>query len=74
MELDQLRAVRRVVGVAGGRRKTTAIRGALTGKLIKILITDLASAERLLAEPPEAKPASTNGGGRRTSRKVTRAR
>ena len=49
MELDQLRAVRRVVGVAGGRRKTNAIRGALNGKLINVLITDLACGERLLA-------------------------
>jgi len=44
-----LHAVRRVVGVAGGRRKAHAIRGALTGKLVNVLITDLASAERLLA-------------------------
>jgi DNA-binding transcriptional regulator LsrR (DeoR family) len=47
--LDQLRAVRRVVGVAGGRRKTQAIRGALVGKLVNVLITDFASAERLLS-------------------------
>jgi len=50
IELEQLRAVRRVVGVAGGRRKINAIRGALAGKLVNVLITDLASAERLLAE------------------------
>lgn len=50
MELDQLRAVRRIVGVAGGKRKTNAIRGALAGRLVNVLITDLASAGRLLAE------------------------
>jgi DNA-binding transcriptional regulator LsrR (DeoR family) len=50
IELDQLRAVRRVVGVAGGRRKTNAIRGALAGRLVNVLITDLACAGRLLAE------------------------
>ena len=50
MELAQLCAVRRVVGVAGGRRKIGAIRGALAGKLVKVLITDLASAQELLAE------------------------
>lgn len=55
MELDQLRKVRRVVAVAGGRRKTGAIRGALAGKLINVLITDLASAERLLAEGSKAR-------------------
>ncbi len=50
MDLTQLRAIRRVVGVAGGRRKIDAIRGALAGKLVKVLITDLATANRLLAE------------------------
>jgi DNA-binding transcriptional regulator LsrR (DeoR family) len=50
MELAQLRAVRRVVGVAGGRRKISAIHGALVGKLVNVLITDLASAKRLLVE------------------------
>jgi DNA-binding transcriptional regulator LsrR (DeoR family) len=54
MELAQLRKVRRIVGVAGGQRKTRAIRGALIGKLINVLITDLASAERLLEGPPAA--------------------
>jgi DNA-binding transcriptional regulator LsrR (DeoR family) len=56
MDLDQLRAVRRVVGVAGGRRKTNAIRGALAGKLINVLITDLATAESLLAGSAAAEP------------------
>lgn len=59
MELNQLHAVRRVVGVAGGRRKTNAIRGALAGKLVNVLITDLASAERLLEESPAAKKAKS---------------
>jgi len=54
MELDQLRAVKRVVGVGGGRRKTNAIRGALAGKLVNVLITDLSTAERLLAENTSA--------------------
>lgn len=48
MELEQLRRVPRVIGVAGGRRKTGAIRGALAGKWINVLITDRAMAERLL--------------------------
>jgi DNA-binding transcriptional regulator LsrR (DeoR family) len=50
IDLDQLRAVRRVVGVAGGRRKIQAIRGALSGKLVNVLITDLACAEQLLTD------------------------
>jgi DNA-binding transcriptional regulator LsrR (DeoR family) len=56
MDLDQLRAVRRVVAVAGGKRKTGAIRGALAGKLVNVLITDLATADRLLAETAAAEP------------------
>ncbi|MBS1872900.1 MAG: sugar-binding transcriptional regulator [Acidobacteria bacterium] len=50
IELGQLRAVPRRVGVAGGKRKTHAIRGALIGALVNVLITDLATAERLLGE------------------------
>lgn len=61
IELDQLHAVRRVVGVAGGRRKFGAIRGALSGRLINVLITDLASAERLVAESVTEESASTRG-------------
>jgi DNA-binding transcriptional regulator LsrR (DeoR family) len=73
MALDQLRAVRRVVGVAGGRRKTNAILGALAGKLINVLITDLACAERLLAEGAAAEPLVVNG-SRAASRKAARVR
>jgi DNA-binding transcriptional regulator LsrR (DeoR family) len=57
MELQQLRAVPRVIGVAGGIRKTNAIRGALAGGLIKVLITDPRTAERLVAE--KAEPAAS---------------
>lgn len=64
MELDQLRAVRRVVGVAGGRRKIRAIRGALAGKLVNVLITDLACAGRLLAESAAVQSGADDGGGR----------
>ncbi|MFC6065417.1 sugar-binding transcriptional regulator [Streptomyces ochraceiscleroticus] len=45
---DQLRAVPRTVGIAGGRRKRDAIRGALRGGLIDVLITDHATARSLL--------------------------
>jgi DNA-binding transcriptional regulator LsrR (DeoR family) len=48
MELEALRRVPRVVGIAGGRRKTPAIGGALAGRWINVLITDRATAERLL--------------------------
>lgn len=64
MELSELRQVPRVIGVAGGRRKTAAIRGALAGKLINVLITDRAMAERLLEDREETTGAAvrrTNG-------------
>ncbi len=50
MTLEQLRGVRRAVGVAGGRRKYEAIRGALWGRHVNILITDRFTAERLVDE------------------------
>ena len=37
-----------VVGIAGGKRKTAAIRGALAGGWINTLITDRSTAERLI--------------------------
>jgi DNA-binding transcriptional regulator LsrR (DeoR family) len=50
IELEQLKRVDRVIGMAGGTRKYPAIRGALRGGLINILITDTCTAERLLRE------------------------
>ncbi|KJQ52887.1 sugar-binding transcriptional regulator [Microbacterium sp. SA39] len=47
---EALRAVSRVIGIAGGARKLKAIRGALRGGWINILITDLATARALLAD------------------------
>jgi DNA-binding transcriptional regulator LsrR (DeoR family) len=48
MELEQLRGLRRCVAVAGGRRKTAALRGALRGRYINVLITDVQTARALL--------------------------
>lgn len=48
MSLEQLRKVRRTVGVAGGERKRKAILGAINGKLINVLITDYDTAEWLM--------------------------
>ena len=45
--LDELRAARRVVAVAAGRRKLPALLGALRGRLIDVLITDRFTAVRL---------------------------
>lgn len=53
IEAASLKAVSRVVGVAGGRKKIPAILAALRGGWINVLITDLRAAESLLntAEP-----------------------
>ncbi|MCK6627359.1 MAG: sugar-binding transcriptional regulator [Anaerolineae bacterium] len=50
MNLEQLQKVKRAVGIAGGERKFAAIKGALKGHWINILITDRYTAERLIAE------------------------
>ncbi len=47
---ETLRAVPRRIGVAGGARKYAAIQGAVLGGWINILITDRATAMRLLLE------------------------
>lgn len=48
IELEQLRKVRRCVGVAGGARKVAAIRGAMRGGYINVLVTDINTAKALL--------------------------
>ena len=47
--LDQLRASKLRLGVAGGPRKHTAVRAALVGGWINILVTDVETAQHLLA-------------------------
>jgi DNA-binding transcriptional regulator LsrR (DeoR family) len=70
MELDMLRRVPRVVGIAGGRRKTAAIRGALAGRWINVLITDRSTAERLLkpVELSDERPTTASSSGARKAR------
>ena len=55
---EQLRRVPRTVGISGGPRRLAAIRAALTGRWINVLITDRFTAARLLhpdgPPPPEA--------------------
>jgi DNA-binding transcriptional regulator LsrR (DeoR family) len=72
IELSDLKRVDRVVGIAGGRRKHAAIRGALRGRRINVLITDRATAERLVKsaagtrqERESAVAASGSVGGRK---------
>jgi len=65
MQLEQLQKVARSVGIAGGQRKLHAIRGALVGRRINVLITDRRTAEALVVEVRArqlpASPALTNG-------------
>lgn len=51
ISVPQLMAVHRRIGVAGGAGKLEAVRGAIIGGWVNILITDNVLAERLLAEP-----------------------
>jgi len=48
ISLETLRTLKRVVGIAGGSEKFNAILGALRGHFINILITDAATARRLI--------------------------
>ncbi len=48
MTLAQLQKARRSVGIAGGQRKHAAIRGALAGGWVNVLITDRFTAEELV--------------------------
>lgn len=48
--LDRLRDIHRVVAVATGPEKVTAIRGALRGGYANVLVTDVTTAQAVLAE------------------------
>ncbi len=48
LTLDEIKGIRRVAGVAGGFSKREAIRAALSGKLVNVLITDHITAQYLL--------------------------
>jgi DNA-binding transcriptional regulator LsrR (DeoR family) len=48
LTLDEIKRIRRVAGVAGGTSKREAIRAALAGKLINVLVTDHITAQHLL--------------------------
>ena len=48
--LDEIKKIKTVVGVTGGPQKANAIRSALNGKLINVLITDHVNARKLIEE------------------------
>jgi DNA-binding transcriptional regulator LsrR (DeoR family) len=48
LTLEEIRQIQTVVGVAGGKEKLQAIRGALQGKLLDVLVTDHVTAGQLV--------------------------
>jgi DNA-binding transcriptional regulator LsrR (DeoR family) len=51
LNLQDLKKIKIVIGIAGGSRKMAAISGALKGELINVLITDERTAKAVLASP-----------------------
>lgn len=49
-DIEKIRRIRRVIGVAGGVEKTRTIRAALRGGFVNVLVTDDLTAARLLVE------------------------
>jgi DNA-binding transcriptional regulator LsrR (DeoR family) len=50
LTIDELKKIDRVVGVAGGSAKLSAISGVLAGNLLDVLVTDHMTAKKLLDE------------------------
>jgi deoxyribonucleoside regulator len=48
MNIDQLRKIKYVIGIAGGAFKIRAIKAALRGRIVNILVTDQQTAQALL--------------------------
>jgi DNA-binding transcriptional regulator LsrR (DeoR family) len=65
ISLAQLRGTRRSVGVAGTAEKLDAIRGALEGRLINVLVTDRFTAARLLTDEVGDRVVELPASGRR---------
>lgn len=51
LTLEQIKAIPRVIGIAGGTAKYDIIRAALRGGILDVLVTDHATAQALQAEP-----------------------
>jgi DNA-binding transcriptional regulator LsrR (DeoR family) len=59
LTLEEIRKINLVVGVAGGAEKFGAIRAALRGKLVDVLVTDHTTAQHLLESEASEPPNST---------------
>jgi DNA-binding transcriptional regulator LsrR (DeoR family) len=53
MELEQLKMIPRVIAISGGSEKVSALRAALRGNLINVLVTDDRTARALLQDEDE---------------------
>jgi DNA-binding transcriptional regulator LsrR (DeoR family) len=53
LTLEDIRRIPQVVGVAGGAAKLKAIRGALEGGLVTVLVTDHLTGEQLIEQVSE---------------------
>ncbi len=73
LDLDQIRNIGRVVGVAGGADKFEVIRAAVTGRLVNVLITDEQTGRRLLHTTEDATPLTAGVAGHVKSRRSTAA-
>jgi DNA-binding transcriptional regulator LsrR (DeoR family) len=73
LELDQIRRIARVVGVAGGADKFEVIRAAVTGGLVNVLITDEQTGRRLLRASENATPVPARSAGRARSTRTVAA-
>jgi DNA-binding transcriptional regulator LsrR (DeoR family) len=60
LDLDQIKRIPRVIGVAGGAEKLHVIRAALRGKFINVLVTDNQVAARLLEDANESMALTAN--------------
>ncbi len=56
IDADALRAIPRRVGIAGGERKRDAVRAAVLGGWVNVLVTDLGTAQALLDAAPSPTP------------------
>lgn len=65
IDLASLRKAKRVVAVAAGSRKLAAIRAAMLGRWVNVLITDRTSAEKLLASTQPAAAEKPRRGSRK---------
>lgn len=62
IELDQLKAVPRVIALAGGKKKSAAIPAVLKSGIVDVLITDKFTARRLVEEDDEGGAGELIGG------------